>query len=184
MGGSPVKPRSPCGLVRRPLPRPDPVYRLLTRDLPAPPRVTRVGDDDPRADHTTAWLGPHNVISLLRQPQLRRFFIAHGQSQLGTGAGYVALLLFAYQRLHSGWAVALVLLADFLPGILLSAYFGVLADRHSRQRLAIAAELVRGAAFVGLALSTSFSATVGLALLAGVGTALFRPALSAAPISV
>ncbi|MBV8432636.1 MAG: MFS transporter [Solirubrobacterales bacterium] len=120
------------------------------------------------------------MISLLRQPQLRRFFIAHGQSQLGTGAGYVALLLFAYQRLHSGWAVALVLLADFLPGILLSAYFGVLADRHSRQRLAIAAELVRGAAFVGLALSTSFSATVGLALLAGVGTALFRPALSAA----
>ena len=57
------------------------------------------------------------MLKLLRQPTLRRFFIAHGQSQLGTGAGYVALVLIAYQRLHSGWAIALVLLADFLPGI-------------------------------------------------------------------
>ena len=120
------------------------------------------------------------MTALLKQPTLRRFFIAHGQSQLGTGAGYVALVLIAYQRLHAGWAIALVLLADFLPGILLSAYFGVLADRHSRRTLAITAELIRAAAFIALAITASFGATVGFALLAGVGTALFRPALSAA----
>jgi MFS family permease len=120
------------------------------------------------------------MTTLLTQPKLRRFFIAHGQSQLGTGAGYVALVLIAYQRLHSGWAIALVLLADFLPGILLSAYFGVLADRHSRRTLAITAELIRAAAFIALAVTASFGATVAFALVAGVGTALFRPALSAA----
>jgi MFS family permease len=120
------------------------------------------------------------MLKLLRQPTLRRFFIAHGQSQLGTGAGYVALVLISYQRLHSSWAIALVLLADFLPGIGLSAYFGALADRLSRRRLAIAAELIRAAAFTALALSGSFAATVGFALLAGVGTALFRPAVNAA----
>ena len=120
------------------------------------------------------------MLDLLRQPALRRFFIAHGQSQLGTGAGYVALVLIAYQRLHSSWAIALVLLADFLPGIALSAYFGALADRCSRRRQAIAAELVRAGAFIALAFSGSFAATAGLALLAGVGTALFRPAVSAA----
>ncbi len=120
------------------------------------------------------------MIALLRQPILRRFFIAHGQSQLGTGAGYVALVLIAYQRFHSSWAIALVLLADFLPGILLSTYFGVLADRHSRRKLAIVAELIRAGAFTGLAISGSFGATLGLALLAGVGTALFGPAVSAA----
>jgi hypothetical protein len=36
------------------------------------------------------------VISLLRQPGRRRFFLAHGRSQLGTGAGYVVLVLVAY----------------------------------------------------------------------------------------
>jgi MFS family permease len=120
------------------------------------------------------------MFSLFRQPKLRRFFIAHGQSQLGTGAGYVALVLIAYQRLHAGWAVALVLLADFLPGIALSTHFGVLADRHSRRRLAVVAELIRAGAFTGLALSDSFAATIALALLAGGGTALFRPAVNAA----
>lgn len=120
------------------------------------------------------------MTALLRQSKLRRFFIAHGQSQLGTGAGYVALVLIAYQRLHAGWAVALVLLADFLPGILLSTYFGVLADRHSRRKLAIAAELIRAGAFIAVAVTSSFGATVAFALLAGVGTALFRPAMSAA----
>lgn len=120
------------------------------------------------------------MITLLRQPIPRRFFIAHAQSQLGTGAGYVALVLIAYQRFHSSWAIALVLLADFLPGILLSAYFGVLADRQSRRTLAIGAELIRAAAFIALAVSGSFGATLALALLAGVGTAMFGPAVNAA----
>ena len=31
-----------------------------------------------------------------------------------------ALLLVAYERLHSGWAIALVLLGEFLPGIVLA----------------------------------------------------------------
>lgn len=110
----------------------------------------------------------------------RRYFLAHLQSELGSGAGYVALVLIAYQRLHSGWAIALVLLADFLPGIALSAPFGALADRVSRVRLAVGADLLRAGAFLGLTLISSFSATVALALLAGVGTALFRPAVNAA----
>lgn len=120
------------------------------------------------------------MLSLLRQPKLLRFFLAHGQSQLGNGASYVALVLIAYQRLHSGWAVALVLLSDFLPGVVLGPYFGVLADRRSRRTLAIVAEVIRAGAFLGLALIGSFAATVALALVAGLGTALFRPAVNAA----
>jgi MFS family permease len=120
------------------------------------------------------------MFSLLRQSTLRRFFIAHAQSQLGTGASYVALVLIAYQRLHSSWAVALVLLSDFLPGVLLAPYFGVLADRHSRRTLAVVAEVIRATSFIGLALVASFGATLALALLAGVGTALFRPPVKAA----
>jgi MFS family permease len=119
--------------------------------------------------------------ALLRDRRsLRRFFAAFFQSQIGTGAAYVALLLVAYHRLHSGWAISLVLLGEFLPGIVLSPVFGSLADRVSRRRLVVAGDLLRAGAFIALALIPSFTATVALALVAGVGTALFRPAINAA----
>ena len=121
------------------------------------------------------------MLGLLRDtPALRRFFAAFFQSQVGTGAAYVALLLVAYQRLHSGWAISLVLLGEFLPGIVLAPLFGSLADRVSRRRLAVCADLLRAACFVAIAIVPSFAATVVFALLAGVGTALFRPAINSA----
>ena len=56
------------------------------------------------------------IIELLRrEPWLRPFFLARAQSSLGTGAGYVGLLVLAYDRLESPWAISLILLADFLP---------------------------------------------------------------------
>ncbi len=73
-----------------------------------------------------------------------------------------------------------MLLADFLPGIVLAAPFGALADRMSRRRLAVGADILRAGAFIALAVLPSFPATVGFALLAGVGSALFRPAVNAA----
>ncbi|HTT27547.1 MAG TPA: MFS transporter [Solirubrobacteraceae bacterium] len=118
---------------------------------------------------------------LLREnPPLRRFFVAFFGSQVGTGAAYVALLLVAYQRLHSGWAISLVLLGEFVPGIVLAPLFGSFADRISRRRLVVCADLVRAVCFVAIAIVPSFAATVAFTLLAGVGTALFRPAINAA----
>jgi len=38
---------------------------------------------------------------LRREPGARVFFAAHAQSSFGTGAGYVALLLIAYERFRS-----------------------------------------------------------------------------------
>lgn len=120
------------------------------------------------------------IVELLRRDhQARRFFLAYCQSALGTGAGYVALLLVAYQRFHSPWAIALVLLADFVPPMFLAPVFGALVDRTSRRRCAIAADVVRAGAFVGLALIPSFAVTVVLALAAGSATALSKPALLA-----
>ncbi len=121
------------------------------------------------------------MLGLLRENRfLRRFFISFFQSQVGTSAAYVALLLIAYRELRSGWAISLVLLGEFLPGIVLAPLFGSLADRIPRRRLTITADLVRAVAFFALAFVHSFPATVGLVLLAGVGTSMFRPAINAA----
>lgn len=120
------------------------------------------------------------AIDLLRgERNARRFFSAHAQSSLGTGAAYVALVLLAYERFRSPWAITLILLADFLPSMLLGPLLGAAADRWSRRQCAVVADVVRAGSFVGLAFVHSFGATMALALVAGAGTALFRPAVLA-----
>jgi MFS family permease len=120
------------------------------------------------------------ALTLLREERpVRRFFIAQTQSSLGTGAAYVALLVLAYQRFRSPWAVTLILLADFVPATLLGPLLGAAVDRFGRRRCAVIADVLRAAVFAGLALASSFALILALALLAGVGTALFRPAILA-----
>jgi MFS family permease len=123
------------------------------------------------------------ALRLLRgERSARLFFAALIQSSVGTGAGYVALMLVAYARFRSPWAISLILLADFLPVMLLGPLLGAAADRWSRRWCIVAADVVRALAFAGIPVVHSFELTFVLALLAGAGTALFRPAaLAAAP---
>lgn len=124
-------------------------------------------------------------FGLLRHERRARFFfLALAQSALGTGAGYIALLLIAYERFESPLGISLVLIADLVPAMLLGPVFGAAADRWSRKRCAVIADVVRVVAFGGIALVDSYAATVALAVLAGTGTGLFRPAALAALPSV
>lgn len=121
------------------------------------------------------------ALTLLRtERQARLFFVAAAQSALGTGAAYVALLLIAYQRFHSPWAISLILLAEFVPAMFLGPLLGAAADRWNRRWCAVTADGIRAAAFLAVAFVGSFEATLALAVLAGAGTALFRPAVLAA----
>jgi len=115
-----------------------------------------------------------------REPRARRFFIALGQSALGNGAAFVALLVLALGRFDSPWAIGLVLLADVIPAMVLGPFFGAVADRWSRQGCVVLADVVRAAAFAGLVVADGFGLTLAFALLAGVGTAAFQPASLAA----
>jgi MFS family permease len=122
-----------------------------------------------------------NMLVLLRtDANFRRFITACVQSQLGTGAAFVALLIVAYHRTHTGWAVSAILLSNLVPAVVGAPYFGALADRMSRRRLAVVGDLVGAAAFAGLALVPSFAAMVPLAVAAGAGAALSRCAIKAA----
>lgn len=109
----------------------------------------------------------------------RWFFAAHLQNALGTGAGYVALLVLAYDRLGSAWGATAVLLADLVPAMLLGPALGRAIDRSGRLRCAMLADLVGGLAFAGIVFADGAIPLVALALVAGVGSALFRPATCA-----
>ena len=121
------------------------------------------------------------ILDLIkREPRARLFFIALGQSALGTGAALVALLVIALERFDSPWAIGLILLADVIPAMILGPLFGAVADRWSRRGCVVVADVARAAAFAGLVLVDGFGLTLAFALLAGVGTALFQPASLAA----
>ena len=117
------------------------------------------------------------IIELLRhEPRARVFALALTQSSLGTGAGYIALLILALDRLDSPWAISMVLLADLVPAMLLGPVFGAAADRWSRRACTVIADLLRAVAFLGIAFVPGIEATVAFAALAGIGTGLFGPA--------
>ncbi|HEX2388045.1 MAG TPA: hypothetical protein VHI96_02960, partial [Solirubrobacterales bacterium] len=69
------------------------------------------------------------MIRAVHDARLDRLFVAHVQSALGTGAGYVVLLLLVYERFDSPWALTVVLLAGFLPSMLFGPLLGAAVDR-------------------------------------------------------
>jgi MFS family permease len=121
------------------------------------------------------------TLDLLRHERVARvYYVVLAQSALGNGAGYIALLVVAFDRFHSAWAISLILVADLIPAGLFGPILGAVADRWSRRNCLIVSDVLRGTAFLVIALVDGFPATLALAVLAGVGTALFNPASLAA----
>jgi MFS family permease len=117
---------------------------------------------------------------LATERRARLFFLALTQSSLGTGAAYVALLVIAYDRYRSAWAISAVLLAELLPSMVFGPVLGAAADRWSRRACLVVADLLRAGAFVAVALVPGIELTILFAFVAGLGTALFKPAALAA----
>jgi MFS family permease len=115
-----------------------------------------------------------------RERRTRLFLLVYAQSSLGTGAAAVALIVLAYERYRSPWAITLVLLANYLPAGFLGPVFGAAADRFSRRTCAVVADVTRAATFVAIALVGGIEATIALAFVAGAGNALFSPSILAA----
>jgi MFS family permease len=115
--------------------------------------------------------------SLLRSARHFRllFFAAFG-SGIGTMLAVIALTVDVYDRTHSGAWVAALLVADFVPTIVIGLLLGPLLDRFSRRRLMIGSDLVRLAAFAALPFAIAPEQIVALALVVGFANGFFRPA--------
>ena len=91
----------------------------------------------------------------------------------------VALAIDVQDRTNSGLWVGAVLIVEFLPTILVGLLLGPLLDRLERRSLMIAADAVRVGVFAALPFAPNAAAVVGLALVAGLATGFFRPAVYA-----
>jgi MFS family permease len=113
---------------------------------------------------------------LRRLPGFRLLFLAAFGSGLGTMLAVIALTVDVYDRTGSGSWIAALLIADFLPTILIGILLGPLVDRFSRRGLMIGSDLVRLAAFAALPFAGGPEVIVALALVVGFANGFFRPA--------
>ena len=119
-------------------------------------------------------------LKLLREVQsFRLLALATVGSAFGTWLAFVALTIDVYDRTGSAVWVSALLIADFLPAILIGLAAGALVDRLPRRRLMIASDLVRVAIFAALPFANDVAFIVALAAAAGFATGFFRPALYA-----
>ena len=116
---------------------------------------------------------------LATAPAFRQLFLATLASGIGTWLAVIALTIDIYDRTGSGRWVSALLVADFLPMVVIGLALGPLVDRLPRRSLLIGADLARLAVFCALPFADSPAAIVGLAAVAGVATAFFRPAVYA-----
>ena len=123
-------------------------------------------------------VGPQLAL-LARVPSFRLLALANFGSGVGTWLAFVALTVDIWDRTESGKWVAALLIADFLPVIVIGVLAGPLVDRLSRRRLMVAADLVRCGVFLALPFANSPRLIVVLAGVAGFATGFFRPAVYA-----
>jgi MFS family permease len=107
----------------------------------------------------------------------RRLFLATTCSAVGTYLAALALSVDIFDRTGSGKWLAALLVADFLPIILIGLTLGPLLDRLERRRLMITADVARFAVFAALPFVDGPATIVALAGLNGVATGFFRPAV-------
>ncbi|MGH3080067.1 MAG: MFS transporter [Gaiellaceae bacterium] len=119
-------------------------------------------------------------LALLRDPpSFGLLALATFASGLGTWLAFVALTVDVFDRTGSATWVSALLIADFLPSILIGVTAASLVDRMRRRRLMVAADLVRVAVFAVLIFADSPAQIVALAAVAGFATGFFRPAVYA-----
>jgi dTMP kinase len=116
---------------------------------------------------------------LRRAPGFRLLFFATLASSIGTWLAFVALVVDVWDRTgDSNWISAL-LIAEFLPIIVIGIAAGRLIDRVSRRWILVISDGVRAGVFFSLPFATSALQIVMLAFAAGIATSLFRPSVYA-----
>jgi MFS family permease len=158
----------------------DSVISSGRRDTPEP--LSDPVFDQPRELELTAEL-PRRALELLRRADFRRLYLAVSASELGDSLHYIALMWFALDA-GGPLGVVAVRLADSIPAIVFGLHGGLAADRWSRKRLMVSADLVRGVVLVpvGIAALTGSLPLWGLVVAAFIleaATSYFAPAYGA-----
>ena len=98
---------------------------------------------------------------------------------MGTLLAAIALAIDIKDRTNSGLWVGGVLVAAWLPTLVVGLTLGPLIDRLERRKLMVAADLIRAGVFCALPFTARPATIVVLAVVAGLASGFFRPAVFA-----
>jgi MFS family permease len=115
-----------------------------------------------------------------RSPSFAYLFFANAGSSFGTYLAAAALVLQIEELTNSGVWVAALLIADFLPIVVIGLLLGPLVDRLSRRWLMLGSDLVRFGVFAALPFLDTAEGLVAAAAVTGIATGFFFPAANAA----
>jgi MFS transporter, DHA3 family, macrolide efflux protein len=137
----------------------------------------------PREVELTSGGGGTTSLGLLRRRDFRTLYAAVSVSELGDALNYIALMWVAL-RAGGPLGVVAVRVADSLPAFFFGLHGGLAADRWSRRKLMIGADLVRGVTLVpiavlGLSGSLPLWGLVVSAFVLEAATSYFAPAYGA-----
>ena len=126
---------------------------------------------------------------LLHNKDFILLFLGGFVSQIGSNIHYVAVTWFVLDTTGSGTATGIILFLTTLPGVLISPFSGVIADRVNRKFLIVSMDIVRGVIVLWLswAVYTEIAGFIHLAVatvLVAVSSAFFNPAVSASRPSI
>ncbi|HEX6625448.1 MAG TPA: MFS transporter [Pyrinomonadaceae bacterium] len=94
--------------------------------------------------------GDVGYVELVRRnPDFRRLWLGQVVSQLGDWFDTIAVYTLVLKLTGSGRALGLVLVARFLPSVVVGPLAGVLADRFSRRAIMIWSDLLRALVVLG-----------------------------------
>ena len=91
-----------------------------------------------------------SYLTLLKNPNYLRFFLAQAVSSLGDWIGVIAIAVFARRVGGGDWAVGAVMTARVLPGFIAGPIGGVLADSWDRKKTMVIADIARAAIIFSL----------------------------------
>src|SRR5713226_9198322 len=93
---------------------------------------------------------PAGYVELLRGNRgFRLLWLGQVVSQMGDWFDTIAVYTIVLNLTGSGRAVALIMVARFLPSVVMGPLSGVVADRFSRRTIMITADLLRALIVLG-----------------------------------
>jgi MFS family permease len=120
---------------------------------------------------------------VLRARDFRLLILSFIVDQIGSWSYSVVIVVYVYQRTHSTVDLAELSACRWIPGLLLSGYAGVIADRYDRTRVMLVSALSSALVMAGIAVVVAARAPIWALLIAVVATALtqapYRPAAGA-----
>lgn len=121
------------------------------------------------------------LISTLKNLKFRRYFLADVIAGFGLGMSLIGANWFVLEQTGSNKAVGILLSINILSGLLAFPFAGTIADRFSRKKVMIFANVVRAVVILFLAVTLfagffRINYVYWLAVISGMGWMVFMPA--------